>query len=198
MQSFFASGHSECLLNTQFKLLKDEKCKIELQGERRPFVITHDNSGNPCSFTPKIYLCITLHHTVKHDPSNLVLGFSLSLIRKGLSPQSKANVCSHLLMAITCLPSTQHSRAPGFVLWVLQQYKSTILLLCYQRSNSFMSCLDPKAAGCPTPLCHMQTHIFTSEQATRTFSSCCPSSSGAHQPPGHSSMTAFPKQISVL
>lgn len=72
LPSFVPRGHFECL-NTQFKLQKNEKCKIELQAERRLFMITRYNSGVPCLIMPKIYLCITLHHTAEHDPSNLVL-----------------------------------------------------------------------------------------------------------------------------
>lgn len=45
MSSFVASECFECLLNPQFKLLKNKKkYKIELQVERRPFMTVHYNS----------------------------------------------------------------------------------------------------------------------------------------------------------
>lgn len=122
MSSFVTSERFECLLSSQFKLLKDKKkCKIELQDERRPFMTVHYNSWIPFSITPKVGLYVTLNQVSVRDISKQfgpVKGFSLPLIRKGCSPQNKADICSHLLMAIMCLPSTQHSRAPSFGLWV--------------------------------------------------------------------------------
>lgn len=61
-------------------------------------------------------------------------GFSLPPFRRGFSSQSKADICSHLLMAITCLPSIQQSRDSKVALWMLQQYESTISLLCQEHS----------------------------------------------------------------
>lgn len=69
MSSFVASEHLECLLNPQFKLLKDKKCKIELQDERTPFMTVHYNPGIPFSITPKVGLYVTLNQASEHDIS---------------------------------------------------------------------------------------------------------------------------------
>lgn len=61
-------------------------------------------------------------------------GFSLPPFRREFSPQSKAGICSHLLMAITCSPSIQQSRDTKVALWILKQYESTISLLCQEHS----------------------------------------------------------------
>lgn len=111
-----AGSHLEPLLQSQRRLSKGRNSKLELQAVGGiPWLCLVAQDPEQSGLLP----CALLQTLAGHQG----LPWALPPGRKGSSPGSEPDLCSHLLMAVRRFPGTLRSRAPGFALLEAQPWQ---------------------------------------------------------------------------